>query len=45
MSSTIASLTLQLPVNRTGRDFQTFNSYLKPAYDSMMNTTKFRLHS
>jgi hypothetical protein len=38
--------TLNQPsVNRTSPDFQRFISYLKPAYDIMMNTTKYRLHN
>lgn len=43
IGSTIASLH-KAPVNQTSREFQRLNSYLKPSYDNMMNTTKFALH-
>lgn len=34
-----------LPINRTGLTFRKYNSYLKPAYDNLMNNTKLQLHS
>lgn len=43
IASTISSL-YKAPVNQTSREFQRLNSYLKPSYDNMMNTTKFALH-
>lgn len=43
IGSTISSL-YKAPVNQTNREFQRLNSYLKPSYDNMMNTTKFALH-
>lgn len=43
MVSTISSLNNTV-INSTGPEFQRFNAYLKPAYDNMMNTTKYRLH-
>jgi hypothetical protein len=43
IGSTIASL-YKAPINQTSHEFQRLNSYLKPSYDNMMNTTKFLLH-
>lgn len=43
IASTISSL-YKAPVNQTSPEFQTLNSYLKPSYDNMMNTTKFALN-
>ena len=42
--SSISSLN-QLPINRTGVEFQKFNSFLRPSYDAMMNSTKYQLQA
>jgi len=42
--SSISSLN-QMPINRTGLEFQKFNSFLKPSYDNMMNGTKYQLQA
>ena len=42
--SSVSSLN-QPYVNRTSLEFRKYYSYLKPAYDNMMNTTKNRLHT
>jgi len=44
ISASISSLSA-MPINRTGHDFLQLNQYLKPSYDIMINTTKYKLHS
>ena len=44
MYSSILSLD-SFPINRTGNDFVQFNSYIKPSFDVMMNTTKYQFDS
>jgi len=41
--STISSLNF-LPINRTGYEFTTFNSFLTPNYDNLINDTKNKFH-
>lgn len=32
------------PINRTSPDFKLFTSYIKPAYDKLINSTKYIFH-
>lgn len=43
IQSCITTLKSRVP-KRTTHEFVMFNSYIKPAYDSVMNATKHQLH-
>lgn len=43
--SNLASLSkVPISINRLGYEFNQFNMYIKPAYDAMINATKYRLN-
>ena len=42
--SSIISLSKETSINRNGTNFKQLNSYLKPAYDEMINSTKLNFH-
>lgn len=44
IADSISSLSL-ISSNRSSRDFIQIHEYLVPSYDTMINTTKYRLHS
>ena len=43
ISSTIMTLK-NLPIDRQQQDFKVFNSYIKPSYDNLINSTKVAFH-
>jgi hypothetical protein len=43
MMSNMETLKL-LPVNLESQDFQNFDSYLTPAFDNLLNSTKYSFH-
>lgn len=43
MVSAVSSLNTPA-IDLTNHEYERFNAYLKPAYDTMMNTTKYNLH-
>ena len=43
MSSSIATLE-NIPIDRRGREFNVFMSYVKPSYDNLINGTKNNFH-
>jgi len=43
--SNIATLSSAASLNKSGQDFVQLNDYLKPSFDTMMNSTKHQFHS
>jgi hypothetical protein len=39
-----STTSLRAPVNKNSQDFKTFDGFITPAYDNMINGTKHRFH-